>query len=534
VEKMKLLNEDQLLDKEFRIKVIKEIQSDVNRARKNEMRKRHEVYKDNTVKYVMLKLKREIKKDETLVLMENRASNISIAKKIINKLGRVYSGGEVKRETGKTLTDIQVTELAKLMNFDQKQKKADRFARLFKNCLAWIYPDEVRPGEYRLCQKIFAPWQYDVLENPNEPEEASAIILSDYVDQSVLALHLAGGPQVSQLEGESIAVSSDASKHCETFIWWSNKYHFTTDDKGVVIGIGKLTPPDLLNPIGVIPGITIAEDQDGSYWADGGQDLVDGSILVNTIITDMNAITFMQGWGQMVITGTHVPEEYNVGPHHALVLRHDPKKDEAAPTVTMVTANPPLADWRASVEQYVALLLSTNNLSPATVAAKLDATNFASGIAMLIDRSESTDSIQDKQTEFYWIEMKEWEVIKRWHNLFYDRKILTKDFADVGRLPEDLRVTPKFSDDTSEIMPQSEKLDNMKKRKELGIVTQLDLIMKDNPGLTKEEAEKKLQEIETSATKVVADSVNDTDPNQKPIHRQINKKKIQADQEVED
>lgn len=523
---MKLLNEDQLLIKEFRVQVIKEIRSDWNKARKTEAKKRHEVYKDNTVKYVMEKLKREIKKAETLSLMENRASNISIGKKIINKLGRVYSGGGIKRETGNELSDIQVQEIAKLMNFDQKMKKADRYTRLFKNCLPWIYPDYVKDGEYRLCQKVYSPWQFDVLESPNEPEEAAAVILSDFVDRSIFSsLVLNQGPQVTHLEGTvqrptdtTIATSTSAipESDCETFIWWSDKYHFTTDEKGDFIGVGTITPPDYSNPIGIIPGVTCSEDQDGSYWADGGQDLVDGSILINTMITDMNAIAFMQGWGQMVITGTHLPQEYMVGPHHALILPHDPKKDEAQPEVKMVSANPPLAEWRASIEQAVALLLSTNNLSPTTIAAKLDVANFPSGIAMLIDRSESTDSIQDKQTEFYWVEMKEWEIIKRWHNLYYDRKLLVQEFSDIGSLPDDLRVTVKFPNDASEVLSQADRLNNMKLKKDLGIVSQLDLIMEENPGMTKEEAMVKSEEIKKSAPTDIQSGLVDqklNDPN---------------------
>jgi hypothetical protein len=509
---MKLLNEDQLLDKSFRVKVIKDIKSNWNTARKIEHKKRHEVYKDNTVKYVMEKLKRELNGKDTLQLMENRASNISITKKIINKLGRVYSGGGVQRETGNTTSDIQIQELSKLMNWNQKLKKSDRFARLFKNCLAWVYPDFVSEGQWRLALKVFSPWQYDVLENPNEPEEASAIILSDFIDRQSLAVDFQGsGPQVTELEsvrgrtGDTVIAATSnavATDDCQTYIWWSNKYHFTTDEKGEIIGKGTITPPDLLNPIGSLPGVTVAEDQDGNYWAEGGGDLVDGSILINTMITDMNAIAFMQGWGQMVITGTTLPQEFRVGPHHALVLTYDVNKGEAKPDVAMVSANPPLGEWRSSIEQYVALLLSTNNLSPTTIASKLDVANFPSGIAMLIDRSESTDSIQDKQTEFYWVEMKLWEVVKRWHNLYESKGLLIKEFSDIGKLPDQLRVTVKFPDDTAEVISQADQLNNMKIKKDLGIVSQIDLLMQDNPGMTKEEAQAKLQEIQAHAAQV--------------------------------
>jgi hypothetical protein len=501
---MKLLNEDQILDPEFRKKVIEDIRSPANVARKTEAKKRYEVYKDNTVEYVMLKLKREIKHDETLALMENRAANVSICKKIINKIGRVY-GNPPTRKTGNETSDIQVTELAKLINFNQKQKKVDRYTRLFKNCLPWFYMDKVNENEYRLCQKVFSPWQYDALENPNDPEDAAVIILSDFIDRQSLNIPAGGQPQVTQLEAQklvqsesSIAMASNSIpvSDTKTFIWWSNKYHFTTDEKGSIVGVGSVTPPDLLNPIGIIPGVPCGEDQDGTFWAEGGQDLVDGSILINTMLTDRNAIAYMQGWGQLVITGQHIPQEFMVGPHHALTLTYDAKKDEAEPKVYMVNANPPLKEWAEMIEQTVAMILSTNNLSPSTVAGSLNLNQMASGVAMLIDRSESTDSIKDKQVEFYWIEMKEWEIIKRWHNLFLGKKLLIKNFSDIGQLPDDLRVTVQFVDDTGEVLSEADRLANLQKRKDLGLASQLDLVLKDNPGMTQDEAQAKLDALQ--------------------------------------
>jgi len=45
------------------------------------------------------------------------------------------------------------------------------------------------------------------------------------------------------------------------------------------------------------------------------------------------------------------------------------------------------------------------------------------------------------------------------------------------------------------ILSEAEKLANLKARKELGLDTMLDLIMKDNPGFSVEQAEEKLKQI---------------------------------------
>lgn len=501
---MKLFNEDFVLNKEFRVRVIDEINSDSNRARKQEAKKRYEVYKDNTVKYVMLKLRRELKNADTLTLMENRASNISIGRKIINKLARVYQVPP-GRETGNPETNRQVSELSALLNFNSKQKKLDRFTRLFRTCMVWFYPDRVNDSEYRLCQKILGPHQYDVLSSPNDPEEAACVVLSEFIEDANQTVLVGGGPQVTHLESyrQDVAPSyinqgatvSRPTEKSKVYIWWTEKYHFTTDEKGEYIGVGTLTPEDKLNPIGVIPGVTSAQEQDGEYWAEGGQDIVDGSILVNTLLTDKNAILFMQGWGQLVITGKNIPQEFAVGPHKALVLTYDEAKGDPQPSVTSVSSNPPVADWRESIKQYVALLLSTNNLSPRTVSSTAEGSELPSGLAMLIDRSEATDSIEDSQAEFYWVELKEWEIIKRYFNLYHSKRLLTKDFMDIGALPEDMAVTPKFKTRVDEVRTEKDHLETLRMKKDLGLVDLIDMIMETNPGLTKEEAEKRALEL---------------------------------------
>lgn len=517
---MKLLNEEQLLDPAFRAKVLKEIKSPWNIARKNESNKRQEVYKDKTVKYVMLKLKRELKLADTLTLIENRASNISICKKIINKIGRVYAQPP-KRETGNEKSDLQIEELAKLLNFNTKQKKVDRLTRLHKNCMPWFYPEAIGDGTYRLCQKVLNPSQFDVIPKANNPLEPGCVILNDFRDSRDFQIPIGSGPQVTALEGSrvrsetdpTIAVGANAIDADENkiFIWWSNKYHFTTDNKGNIIKAAS--PEDYLNPIEIIPGVSSAEDQDESYWADGGEDLVDGAILINTMITDRNAILFIQGWGQMVITGTKIPDEFIAGPHHAMVLRYDKDKGEEKPEVSFVTSGAPLADWMSTIEQTVALLLSTNNLSPSTVAGKLDPNQLASGIAMLIDRSDSTDSITDKQTEFYWIELKEWEIIKRFQNLYSKLNILSQEFKAVGPIAEDVRVQVKFPEDSGEIVSRSDDLDNKKKEKEIGVSSVIDLIMKENPGMNRQDAEKRALEIKDDNEKFGAAPPKIEDPN---------------------
>lgn len=513
----KVTNEDQILDFSVRSRILNEIKSPENINRRNESYKRYRIYKDQIIEYVMKKLENEGLKQSTLALMRNRCSNISICKKIINKLARAYLGGVTRIVEDSLETTEQINKITKILDFDQKQKKLDRYSELNKNTMAYICPVinsfESKNGlnKYDIKLKALSSWQYDVIEDYSNPENAQIVILSDFFEMNY-------SPVMSATESESsrhvvsrsflgtnkkddvIAdAPSDSGMGCKrTFIWWSDKYHFTTDEQGNIID--ELSPSydddqKYLNPINMLPFVNVAKDQDGYFWAEGGEDISEGSILINTLITDMFSIAYMQGYGQLVVTGKNLPERLTMGPHSAMLFDYDTNQNEPKPEVTVVSANPPLDLWMKSIEQYVALLLSTNDLSPGSISTKLDATNFPSGIAMLVEMSDAHNNIEDKQEQFKDIERKEFEIIKRWQNLYYDLKSLSSKFEEIGKMPENFNLIIKFNR-LRQTVSEKEKLENMKIRHELGISSKLDLIMMDNSDLTLDQAKDKLKEIE--------------------------------------
>ncbi len=507
---MRIFTEADVLDQGFRAKVISEIKSQSNQARKREALKRQECYRDNTIKHVMKSLKELGLKHDTLNVMQNHASNISIVKKVVNKKARSYRG-QVIRSAGDDVVTTQVTALAAALGLNDQLKKADAVTELQNNSALFILPERTPEGRARLRATVLGPWQYDVIEDARNPERAAAIILSEYVDDQTQRSF--NTSQVQALDAESTVIGDQIiaqgpgiteMKKGETFIWWTDSYHFTTDDSGVIIN--SISPEGLLNPIGMMPAVTIDKNQDGNYWGAGGQDLVDGAILVNLMATDMNAIMYMQGWGQLVISGPNIPTEYHVGPHTALVL--ETREGQTAPTVELVSNNPPIDSWLKVIEQYVALLLSTNDLSTSAVSMRLDASSFPSGIAMLVDKSEAVGSIDDRRQSFAKAERRIWKITGAWSQLYGAAGQLDGEFDEIGMIPTDLDVSVRYQGE-EQIVTEKEKLDIMKMRKDLQLVTHLDLIMADNPNMTREEAQAKLNEIKATV-QVVADQMTRT------------------------
>lgn len=500
---MRLMSEDQILDERLRKKLIEEFKAGENIRRKTEYKRRYDVYKDKTKDHVINALIAEGLKPETVAQMSNRAGNISIARKIVNKKARAYSGGVTRTSQVEAVTQ-QVDDLAKLLAFDQRMKKGDRYRELHKNCLLQVVPEidlyesEGEQRKYKLKFSVLPPWQYDVVEDWYDREKPMVVVISDFTEQNGPAL----GNGSDRKDNMIADTPSDAGMgERKEYVWWSSRYHFTTDAEGKVIP--ERSPEGMANPIGMLPFANNAEEQDGQFWAVGGDDLIDGTILVNKLITDMNFIAYLQGYGQIVVTGKNVgSEKFRFGPNNAVVIEWDPESGEPQPNVDIISANPPLDAWMRIIEQYLALLLTTNNLSASNVASNLTAANFPSGIAMLIEQAESTDNVVDKQKAYVEIERTLWEVTRRWHSVFFEAGALCADFAAVGKLPEELDVAVKFNE-AKPAVTEAEKLENIKRRKDLGINEQVDLIMLDNPDMTREDAEKKLLAIKAEKVKAV-------------------------------
>lgn len=502
---MKLHKEEQILDPVFRQKVIKEMMGSENLERKKEHMKRYEIYKDKTKQWVTKYLENEGLKPETVAQMSSRAANISLCRKVVDKLARTYAGA-VERDGGDEIVTEQVSDLSRLLKFDEKMKKSDRYLELHRNNLIQVVPEptgesdpDSEKNKYRLKMRVLAPWQYDVIEDANDNELMRVVILSDFTDEGNIearSQYEAGVHNTSihkRSDGvDNIIADDPKDKGHAKIVWWTKNYHFTTNLKGMILkDDGNL---ENLNPIGMLPFVNNADQQDGEFWAQGGDDLIEGSILVNKLMTDMFYIAYLQGYGQIVISGKNLKDTYQLGPNNAVLLEHDPDRNDPAPNFQIVSANPPLDGWMRMIEQYVALLLTTNNLSPGNISMKLDANQFPSGIAMLIEQSESTMDVSDKQKAYMNLERELWDIVSQWHRLYFETQELDEEFQAIPPLPEDLDLSVKFSE-SKPVITEKEKLELMKLKKDLGIADMLDLIKMDNPDLSDEAAEEKLLKL---------------------------------------
>lgn len=513
---MFIFKDEDVLDPNFRVKIIREIMGEENLRRKVQSVKRYEMFRDKTVDHVMNRLRDQGFLKDTIDQMRARASNISILKKIVKKKARSYVSGVDRKavdKAGKDLPDVtkSVEKLAEILKVTQVFRRADEARELNRNALIYCHPiptaqvqtpDGVM-NRWTMTTRVLQAHQFDAIPSAHNRELAGCIILSDYpaglqaMMQGRGALGYRSPPEGgSGGDGrdQEIANSrSDAGAGDRPgdvkFIWWTSSYHFTTDKDGKIVAGQQAM--DLTNPIKRMPFVHVAKEQDGEFWADGGDDLSEGAILINLLLTDFAGIMSAQGWGQPVLieeaaSGQDQPEEVETGPHNLIRLRVK-QGSSITPDYKLVSTDPHPDAWLRLIEVYVALLLTTNNLSPRNISGKLDVANLASGVAKMIDESESTEDITEAQAYFSCKEEEFWDVVQAWLAVLTPTDRLDDELAEITGIPADVEINTRFKQ-AGAVLSEDEKLSLILKKKQIGLTLFQDLLKLENPNLSDEEA----------------------------------------------
>jgi len=496
---IRIKDESEVLgDAALRKAIIEEINGPENQARKDESFRRHTCYKDQTSQYVVRELLKQFD-DDTVREMNYSISNISIGRKIIDKLGRVYSSGVQRAGRDDSETEA-IEKTSKLVELNRVMKRANRYLRMHHNTIVGVLPCPVSNNGtelYEIKVQAYQPHLYDVIEDYYDREKPKFVILSNYkmvtpqmtsVDPAKANRGASAVVPRKTSDGKDQIIAdhpNDDGANVEEYIWWSKYYHFTTNKAGEIIS------ESVDNPIQELPFVNFAMDQEGSYWAQGGRDIFDGAILLNCMITNAHHIGVTQGYGQFWMKGKGLPRFIKAGVNKSILLEVE-SKDDPDPQLGFASSNPKLQELKAQIEMYAALLLTTNNLSTKAVSSNLSGgDNFASGISLIIDKAESIEDVQEQRDVFYHNEPIIFELISMWEQVY--KNSLTDPFKQ-AMLPADVEAQIKFND-YKPIMSEKEKLENIKLRKELGINSMIELLMQDDQSLTQKQAEEKLLKL---------------------------------------
>jgi hypothetical protein len=441
--------------------IIDRVLSAENRRRIEQDKRRYKVYQGKLKDEIVQHLRKEFVLEKTVASMMHRIVPINITQKIINKLAMVYRESPERRPSEESEADQALIDAyVRSMLLNQKMKFANRYFKLMKHvALEPFVNRDGKPSLRVLPSHTYTPISYDELE-PERPTAFVKHVRTDVEDAKEMRFHYWSDEQFLILDGEGSIVLDE----------------MRVDDN-----------QDGVNPYGKIPYVYLAENDDGKLIPIADDDLISMQFVISTLLTDLTYASKYQAWSIYVLTGVDQSQKVEMNPSAVLTLPEGASLDA-------IKANVDINQMLSQVETLVGMLLTTKNLSVGDISGQIQANSAASGVAKMIDRSETTEDRMDQEQYFINAERKLWDLLA--HHMvpvWNDRRLLAEDMT--GTFSPDFEIQVHFPDqkphvsDKELIEIQIMKLDN-------GLTTKKRAIQEIYKDMTSEEVDQLLNEIE--------------------------------------
>ena len=414
-------NSGNILDIEYRKKIIQEINSDENIARKQESLKRYEIYHDRKEPYLINKLARMY--DASTVKEMRILSSINLTKVITDNQSEIYVNDPLRSFMYASDDDIERLPLIYSdMKVDTSLTKANVYYNLMNQCTIQIIPKNGR-----LKMRVLAPHQYDVIPDPTSPEDGRVYITSQ-LDRDKLfnrAVQANNIVNTSNGSNQDVGDTDDWRGAAGIYAWWSDDYNFITDGKGYILNnktyqrLEAIEVEEILNPIGKLPFVDVSGDKDNEYWVRYGNSTVDFDMDIALTISDTLDVNAMQGFAQAIISAMNAPSELKMGPRKVLFLKKDKNADPSAqPNFEFASPNPDLASSINLIKTLISLFLTSKKQDPATVNGDSASVKYASGLDRMLAQISKFEASKEDFDVFKWVEIEVYNIIRLWLNAF--------------------------------------------------------------------------------------------------------------------
>lgn len=266
----------------------------------------------------------------------------------------------------------------------------------------------------------------------------------------------------------------------QVFVCWDDARHFMVDRMGNTVAPPE--NPGLVNPYQTLPAAVLRFKEGGDFWGEGLWDLVDANEEVAIQLSNLGYVAILQGHGQAVAVNMNLPANTVVGPDRPIVVDKVPgTSDMAAPSFRFENANAPLEKIQAFIDWLVKSMQATKGLAASSFS--LEAV-VASGVSKNADNAD----VQ---------EIREGDVpaLLAFEKVLFRKVRAVYNYHTKGaKISEKAEFSIKFGE--SKVLKS---VDEKNKEREFGLknktLSRIDIIMEDNPGLTREQAQEKLLQI---------------------------------------
>lgn len=428
-------------------KMFVEAVTQASKDRKDDAIKRLSYYHDEHVSYIKKALELHYKSPELF-----SPTFFNVCKKIINQLAMTYLSDAQRAVEGTASDDAIYQEIVESTSLNSKMKVCSRFTFLLKTTMlqpVW------RRGKMDL--DLLTPDLLDVIID-DTPEQLQQVLVTDY-------------PQT----GETKDITYD--------LWDAGTYR-KLDYRG-------FTTETAPNPYETIPMIPVwsSYPTGGMFWQAGGDDIINIQSAINEKLTDLLLVIRQQGFGQAVIKGVRDQgSQLVVGPGTTIEIPDTQGDFYYAKT------NAPIKAILDSIDFLVKQLAVSNGLPASSLSVK---PTQESGLARISGNRELEELRRDQISLFTTYEK----------NLFSMFRIVWNYHNPSRRITDKAILKLDFFDPKPTLSPDKE-VEKWKMELDMQVKSRVDVLMAMNPDLSRQDAIKRLQEI-------------DNDNKQFPVQRDV-------------
>jgi hypothetical protein len=407
------------------------INSNTNRLKKFSLR--YEMYNDNYRNQVVNKLGQIYRAFAQLKLDVQINDNNNIYKQVVNAISNVYSFGVERKFYNE---DNQ--QMYEALRIDKTMAQANRYVNAFNDVLVQVSWDS-KKEQPKIMLRL--PHLTEVGYNQGEVESVAYFV------------------EMTGKEGKT-----------ERWAYWTDEEHYYIDKENGNEKIVKMEGnEEMVNPFGVLPFVFLHNGwRDESFWdAYTGDDLTGGTIDMAVHLTFLNHIIKTQSFKQLVGKGD------NVGELLGQVL--DPL---SILTLTGQNTEIDVLDLQSNYEQLNKVAKDLAN--DIAVAYGVSPNQFrmtgsaSSGFALQMENLKMDRFTVEQQQDFKMYEKELFGLLKMVSEYY------GKSMGD-GDMTIDF-VEPNYP------ASQSEQLDIDVKAIDMGLTKPIDILMRNNPDLTEEDA----------------------------------------------
>ena len=438
-----------------------------------------EVYEGDLASQVLEDLKKQLSA-QSYEQVQHRIAPVNVLRRLVSKLSALYQVPPARWLVKEVPADAELFSwYEKTLAVDTVGGLFNEFFNLFKNSLLEPYLRNGKPALRVIPSDRFLPYSKDVTD-PTQPTH----ILKFMGTIQKTSINSKGGSE---------------SRPVQLIYAYTDTEFLPFDSDGEIKQdiLNAAGNPLGLNPYGKLPFVYVNRSKH-QIVPTIDTDTLRMVKLFPILLSDLNFAVMYQAFS--IVYGIDVDDQnITMSPNAFWRFKSDPASGAKTPQIGVIKPTVDIAEVVGFIMAQLSFWLQSRNIRPGQVGA-VTTENFASGVSKLVDEMDTFDDRQKQVPYFQDAETELWNLILHHMHPVWVREgaIENRQQFSAGQSVE-VEFPPQ-----QPMVRREDTIANVKSELELQLLTRRDALIRLNPGMSEDDADVYLVQIEQDNTVIVA------------------------------